>query len=198
MTAAINNESLPGSVAVDVHNRFQAPPRATLRMALPFVAIVLIAGMLGACRPPPVKPVVVDHAAEQRAALNALGFAAGDDGWLLNLPDPIWFDLEKDALKPNMQQSIATTAAGLLKANVRKLRIEGHTDNSGPREYNIALSQRRAETVAREFISLGFARGDVVDVGMGPDHPLHPNDTRENRAANRCVVIIVPAEALEQ
>jgi flagellar motor protein MotB len=153
MTAAINNESLPGSVAVDVHNRFQAPPRATLRMALPFVAIVLIAGMLGACRPPPVKPVVVDHAAEQRAALNALGFAAGDDGWLLNLPDPIWFDLEKDALKPNMQQSIATTAAGLLKANVRKLRIEGHTDNSGPREYNIALSQRRAETVAREFIS---------------------------------------------
>jgi OOP family OmpA-OmpF porin len=116
----------------------------------------------------------------------------------LNLPEPISFELDKDTLKPSMQESIATTAAGLLKANVRKLRIEGHTDDSGPRDYNVALSQRRAETVAQEFISHGFARTDVVEVGMGPDHPLQPNDTRKNRAANRCVVIIVPAEALNQ
>ncbi|MBS0570490.1 MAG: OmpA family protein [Proteobacteria bacterium] len=193
MAAAINDKGRAGSVAVFGYNGLQQVPRAALR-----VAVLLVAILLGACRTPPVKPVAVDRAAEQRAALNALGFASGDDGWLLNLPDPISFELEQDTLKPSMRESIATTAAGLLKANVHKLRIEGHTDNSGPRDYNVALSQRRAATVAREFIAHGFARGNVVDVGMGPDHPPYPNDTRENRAANRCVIIIVPADALAQ
>jgi OOP family OmpA-OmpF porin len=187
-TAIIGSRA--GSVSVYVDKRLRRSQRVVLRMTLPLVALVL-----GACQAPPVKPVSVDHRA---AALNALGFVSGDDGWLLSLPEPISFELDKNTLKPSMQQSIATTATGLLKANVHKLRIEGHTDNSGPRHYNVALSQRRAETVAQEFIGHGFARTDVVEVGMGPYHPLHPNDTRENRAANRCVVIIVPAEALGQ
>ena len=163
-----------------------------------WLAPLLLVLALGACTAPEVKPVPVDHAAEQRAALDALGFAASDDGWLLNLPEPISFELEKDSLKRSMQQSIAVTAAGLLKANVRQLRIEGHTDNSGPREHNVELSRRRAHAVAAEFVSNGFARTDIAEVGLGPDKPLHPNDTRDGRAGNRCVVIIIPVEALAQ
>jgi len=162
-------------------------------------APALLALLLCACQSaPPPKPPSVDRAAEQRAALNSLGFASGDDGWLLNLPEPISFEIEQDALKPSMEQSIATTAEGLLKANVRKLRIEGHTDNSGPREYNVNLSLRRAHAVAQEFVSHGFGRGDIEELGLGPDKPLHPNDTRENRSSNRCVVIIIPVDALAQ
>jgi outer membrane protein OmpA-like peptidoglycan-associated protein len=155
--------------------------------------------ILAACaKAPEVKPDVVDHAAEQRNALRTLGFASGDEGWLLNLPEPISFELEKDSLKPSMQESIATTASGLLKANVRRLHIEGHTDNTGPREHNLTLSQRRAHAVAVEFASNGFAKGDITELGLGPDKPLHPNDTREGRASNRCVVIIIPVDALAQ
>jgi outer membrane protein OmpA-like peptidoglycan-associated protein len=177
-----------------VHAVTRKPQRAVRRF-LP----VALALALAACQPAEVKPPPpVDHAAEQRAALNALGFASGDDGWLLNLPEPISFDLERDQLKPNMQQSIAETAAGLLKANVRKLRIEGHTDNSGPREHNVTLSQRRAHAVAAEFVSDGFASKDIVEIGLGPDKPLHTNDTREGRQHNRCVVIIIPVDALAQ
>ena len=162
-------------------------------------AALLLTLTLAACKTaPPPKPAAVDPAAQQREALNSLGFAAGDDGWLLNLPEPISFELEKDKLKPSMQQSIATTAAGLIKAHVYKLRIEGHTDNSGPRDYNVALSQRRAQAVAQEFVNNGFARADIVELGLGPDKPLHPNDTREGRASNRCVVIIIPVDALAQ
>jgi outer membrane protein OmpA-like peptidoglycan-associated protein len=97
-----------------------------------------------------------------------------------------------------MQESIATTAAGLLKANVRRLHIEGHTDNTGPREHNLTLSQRRAHAVAVEFANSGFAKGDITELGLGPDKPLHANDTREGRALNRCVVIIIPVDALAQ
>jgi outer membrane protein OmpA-like peptidoglycan-associated protein len=159
---------------------------------------VLLALALCACQSaPPPKPAE-NRAAEQRAALDSLGFAASDDGWLLNLPEPISFELDRDALKPSMQQSIAVTAAGLLQANVHKLRIEGHTDNTGARGHNVQLAQRRAHAVAVEFAHNGFAGADIAELGLGPDNPLHPNDTRENRAGNRCVVIIIPVDALTQ
>lgn len=175
------------------------PAREHSRARLGYwITAAVLALTLGACTPPPVKPEVVDAGAEQRNALHSLGFAEGDDGWLLNLPEPISFELEHDDLKPSMEQSIAVTAAGLLKANVRRLRIEGHTDNSGPREYNVALSQRRAVAVAHAFAANGFAEHDITAVGLGPDSPPRPNDTRQGRAMNRCVVIIIPVDALAQ
>jgi outer membrane protein OmpA-like peptidoglycan-associated protein len=174
----------------------QARKRSRKRCAYR-IATVFLALTLGACQAPPVKPQI-DAGAEQRSALHSLGFAPSDDGWLLNLPEPISFELDRDALKPTMQQSIATTAAGLLKANVRRLRIEGHTDNSGPREHNVALSLRRANAVAHEFVVNGFAESNITELGLGPDNPPRPNDTRESRAMNRCVIIIIPVDAMTQ
>lgn len=166
-------------------------------VAAHWLALLGFALLLGACKAPEIKPEA-DPASAQRAALNSLGFAASDDGWLLNLPEPISFELDQDSLKASMRQSIATTASGLLKAHVLKLRIEGHTDNSGPREHNVELSERRAHAVAAEFVSNGFARTDIAELGLGPDKPLHPNDTRDGRSSNRCVVIIIPVDALTQ
>jgi outer membrane protein OmpA-like peptidoglycan-associated protein len=193
------NPKMPSSRGAQMGNRcMQARKHSRARCAYRIAAAIL-ALALGACTPPPVKPPqVVDAGAEQRSALHSLGFAESDDGWLLNLPEPISFELEHDDLKPNMQQSIAVTAAGLLKANVRRLRIEGHTDNSGPRDYNVALSQRRAVAVGHAFAANGFAQHDITEVGLGPDSPPRPNDTREGRAMNRCVVIIIPVDALAQ
>jgi len=157
-------------------------------------AILLLACALGACKPevktepPPPDP--------RQAALHSLGFTKTEDGWLLNLPEPISFEFDKDGLKPAMQQSIAKTADELLKAEVRRLRIEGHTDDTGVAEYNIALSQRRAHAVAQAFVANGFNPGDITEIGLGPKNPIASNSTREGRAANRCVVIIVPVDEL--
>jgi OOP family OmpA-OmpF porin len=49
--------------------------------------------------------------------------------------------------------------------------------------------------VAQEFIGHGFAAQDIQRVGFGPDHPRSDNDTRDGRAQNRRVEIIVPADA---
>src|SRR5450432_1707910 len=74
------------------------------------IATAVLALTLGACAtPPPVKPQI-DAGAEQRSALHSLGFEQSDDGWLLNLPEPISFELDRDTLKPSMRQSIAVTA----------------------------------------------------------------------------------------
>ena len=158
---------------------------------------MLLAVALAACHAPP-KPSGPTDAERQHAALHSLGFVETDGGWLLNLPEPISFDLDKDVLKPSMQQSIAKTAAELIRAQVTHLRIEGHTDNTGPREHNLELSLRRAQTVAHEFVVNGFALDHITEQGLGPEKPIGPNDTREGRANNRCVLIIIPVDALAQ
>lgn len=163
------------------------------RLALPLLLLCLVACRHEPARPPPPGPTQ-----RQQQTLHALGFVHTSSGWLLNLPDPITFDLNKDTLRPGMRAQIATTAHELLKAHVHHLRVEGHTDNSGPRDFNVDLSMRRAQSVAEAFIADGFARENIVEKGLGPDSPIASNDTREGRSSNRCVLIIIPVDALTQ
>ncbi|MBD3218923.1 MAG: OmpA family protein, partial [candidate division Zixibacteria bacterium] len=71
-----------------------------------------------------------------------------------------------------------------------KLEIAGHTDISGPRDYNVQLSQRRAEAVRDYFIEQGIAPDRLVAKGYGPDKPKYDNDTAEGRRKNRRVELI--------
>jgi len=63
--------------------------------------------------------------------------------------------------------------------------IEGHTDNVGPRAFNIDLSRRRAKAVEDYLITKGIAKERLRSDGFGFDKPIVPNDTPINRAKNR-------------
>jgi OOP family OmpA-OmpF porin len=65
--------------------------------------------------------------------------------------------------------------------------IRGHTDSVGPAEYNMTLSQRRADAVLEYFVSKGIAANRLRAVGYGESRPIAPNDTDEGRALNRRV-----------
>ncbi len=67
----------------------------------------------------------------------------------------------------------------------RRFEIVGHTDDSGPRESNVALSAARAEAVKAYLAAKGIPAGDIVTSGAGPDRPIAPNNTAEGRARNR-------------
>lgn len=69
--------------------------------------------------------------------------------------------------------------------------IVGHTDNQGTEEYNLDLSQRRAETVVRYLISRGIDDTRLKAVGMGMGEPVTSNDTEAGRAQNRRVDFII-------
>ena len=70
-------------------------------------------------------------------------------------------------------------------ANAR-VRIEGNTDNVGSRSSNVALSERRARSVANYLIKEhGMSPNRLIIVGNGPDKPLASNNTDEGRAQNR-------------
>ena len=69
--------------------------------------------------------------------------------------------------------------------------MRGHTDNVGTRDYNLGLSKRRADAVAKVLTEGGFPADRVEATGLGYSVPLADNATAEGRARNRRVVIIV-------
>lgn len=77
-----------------------------------------------------------------------------------------------------------------------KMRIEGHTDSTGPEDYNQQLSQRRAQSVADYIVSRSYniKATDIEVIGMGESDPVASNATAEGRAENRRVVILAEGE----
>ena len=74
---------------------------------------------------------------------------------------------------------------------IRKVRIDGHTDARGTPVHNRRLSHRRAQSVLQYLVQAGIDRSRLAAKGFGPDQPLVPNDTASHRAKNRRVEFVV-------
>ena len=118
-----------------------------------------------------------------------IGGALGKDGRVALYG--ILFDFDKAELKPESDKQLVEMA-NLLKANAGlKVFIVGHTDNKGTLAYNVDLSQRRAEAVARALAArYGIAADRMVARGVGPLSPLAPNDSEDGQAKNRRVELV--------
>jgi len=111
-------------------------------------------------------------------------------GFIVDLPD-ILFDSGQATLKPEAQVTIAKLTGILLLMSELNLRIEGHTDSTGREEFNLRLSQQRAETVRAFIAGNGVATARIIARGYGPSRPVADNGTVEGRARNRRVEIVV-------
>ncbi|BEK36558.1 fibronectin-binding outer membrane protein CadF [Campylobacter coli] len=97
------------------------------------------------------------------------------------------FGFDKVDINPTFEEKIKEIAQ-ILDENARYDTIlEGHTDNIGSRAYNQKLSERRAESVAKELEKFGVDKDRIQTVGYGQDKPRSSNDTKEGRADNRRV-----------
>lgn len=163
------------------------------RVSPRIIVALAVSALLGSCATTPQKTL----RERQAEALARLGFHQEDDqDWLLSLPERISFPFDSDRLKPEFMPKIANVAHQLQDVDIHRLQVEGHSDNKGPDDYNLSLSERRAEAVARVLEDNGYAAGDVSRDGVGSAHPAASNDTAEGRAENRRVEIIVQAGSL--
>ncbi len=97
----------------------------------------------------------------------------------------IYFDYDSVAIKPEFQ-SLIEGHARFLRANAsRRIAIEGHTDERGGREYNLALGQRRAEAVRRALSLLGVPDNQVEAVSLGKEKPAATGADESTWAKNR-------------
>jgi len=103
----------------------------------------------------------------------------------------VLFDKNSAVLKPAAKEALIGFSGRL--AGIRnEILVEGHTDTSGTPAYNLALSQRRADSVAKLLVDvLGVDPARITAKGYGIEHPAFPNDTEANRIKNRRVEIIL-------
>ncbi|WP_322083520.1 OmpA family protein [Burkholderia sp. BCC1972] len=97
----------------------------------------------------------------------------------------IEFETGSATLTPQGRLILDQMAAALAKMQNRTVDIIGHTDNSGNRTSNIALSQARADAVKGYLITKSIPPQQMTTTGVGPDQPIAPNDTADGRARNR-------------
>ncbi len=100
-----------------------------------------------------------------------------------------FFDFDKSIVKPAGRQALQAMMNQAKGADIEQIRVEGHTDATGPTEYNQGLSERRADAVKRVLVELGAPPSKIVTEGLGETQPIADNKTREGRAQNRRVLV---------
>jgi OOP family OmpA-OmpF porin len=100
------------------------------------------------------------------------------------------FDTDSDAIRPDSKPVVEEIAKLLRTDPQLKLKVEGHTDNSGQAARNRELSRQRAESVVRAVTGLGIDSARLQAAGVGADKPLADNGTEEGRARNRRVELV--------
>jgi peptidoglycan-associated lipoprotein len=102
----------------------------------------------------------------------------------LQIPD-IHFDFDEYTIKPENQAILKTGAQAYLKYTQYKLLIEGHCDERGTVEYNLALGQKRADEAARYLMDLGVTKERIRAISYGKERPLDPGHDEMALARNR-------------
>ena len=118
-------------------------------------------------------------------------------GLVVNMAD-VLFETGKYALSTDAQLKLAKLT-GIIQAHPGlNLAIEGYTDNTGTPEFNLKLSQQRADAVRTFLISQGLAPDTISSTGMGQASPVADNSTAAGRKLNRRVEIIVSGSVIGQ
>lgn len=127
--------------------------------------------------------------AELRRQLEGTGVSVTrrDDEIILNMPGNVTFGFDSAGLRSEFYEVLNSVALVLDEYEKTVLVIDGHTDSTGSRSYNMALSQRRAESVGDYLIAQNIQPVRIATYGYGPDHPVASNDTEAGRQANRRV-----------
>src|SRR6266542_2036550 len=136
------------------------------------------------------------RAAEQAKAaalmkeLSELRAQQTDRGLVLTVGD-VLFAVGKAEVAPGGRRSIDQLAQFLKTYPIRRVLIEGHTDNTGNEDFNVKLSQQRADAVRGLLVARGVAPERIATKGHGPKYPIVENDTPAGRQQNRRVEILV-------
>ena len=104
-----------------------------------------------------------------------------------NLPRAVYFDFDSFVVKDEFRPVVELHAKRLAGQRSRKLALEGHTDERGGSEYNLALGQKRAEAVAKALVLLGASENQLEPVSFGKERPAVQGSNEEAWARNRRV-----------
>ncbi|MFA5195824.1 MAG: peptidoglycan-associated lipoprotein Pal [Bacteroidales bacterium] len=101
------------------------------------------------------------------------------------------FDYDSSSIRPDAREILKTNADYLLKHKTSSVVVEGHCDERGTAEYNMALGQKRAQETKKYLINLGIQESIIKAVSYGEERPLDPNNNEEAWDKNRRAHFVV-------
>ena len=102
----------------------------------------------------------------------------------------VLFDFDESTIKPEAHPLLDEVAVILENNPEMKGEIRGHTDSTGPEEYNQQLSEKRAEAVEQYLENKGIDPSRLTSIGYGESQPIASNETPEGRKENRRVELV--------
>lgn len=129
--------------------------------------------------------------ADERVAKEVEVERVRDDLLKLTLANEVSFDYDSAAIKPSFRPTLEKLADVLAKYDRNRVTIVGHTDSTGSEAYNQTLSERRAEAVKSELVTLGVPGSMISATGRGEAEPRATNATEAGRQLNRRVEVLV-------
>ena len=165
---------------------------------LPRAALALLAAaVLAGCSSTPLDenkaPVESRNAAAggsgagntAQSKVTPVDIAKTDSTALSNLPRVVFFDFDSYVVKDEFRSTVEANAKVLTADRKKKVTIEGHTDERGGREYNLALGQKRAEAVLKSLLVLGVVQTQLEAVSFGEERAADPGHDEAAWAKNR-------------
>ena len=129
----------------------------------------------------------------ERTAGTGVDVVRQGDDLLLRMPSGITFATDQSAIQPQFQPTLDQVATTLAEYPKTMIDVLGHTDSDGSEAYNLALSERRAQSVAAYLSSHGVASVRMATKGYGEMQPIASNETAAGKAQNRRVEIKIVA-----
>jgi peptidoglycan-associated lipoprotein len=147
-------------------------------------------------RPPAPPPPVLEPTTVPPEPIreDAIASASLDDLNKNSPLKPVFFEYDSDELTSAAQQTLNEDAAVLKKYATWAVTIEGHCDERGTAEYNLALGERRAVTARAYLMSLGIAAERLRTVSYGKEFPFDPGRSEEAFSKNRRAHFVITAK----
>lgn len=127
----------------------------------------------------------------QQLAGSGVSVTRQGDQIILNMPGNITFDVGSADISAGFFRVLNSVTLVVKEYDKTLIEVVGHSDSTGRAEYNQALSEQRAHSVAEYFISQGIVAERLGTYGYGEDHPIADNATEMGRALNRRVEIVL-------
>jgi peptidoglycan-associated lipoprotein len=108
-----------------------------------------------------------------------------------NVGDRVFFEFNESSITPEGQATLQKQADWLKRYQNVTVTVEGHCDDRGTREYNLALGNRRAVAVKRMLVSLGVAGNRIAVISYGKERPIVVGDNEQAWAQNRVGITVI-------
>lgn len=166
-----------------------------------FIALFIALAFLAACETPTAGSGAASATGASGAGGGAVTSGAGTSAvstgpaalqqQLVQIGDRVYFAFDSYTLSPEARAVVERQAAFLLKHPDVQVVINGHTDNRGTREYNLALGARRAGAVKDQLVVLGVAPNRITTVSYGEERPAVVGSNEQAWAKNRRAVTVI-------